>query len=389
MRLTWLSNAPWAPTGYGNQTRIFTKRIKDLGHEVAIIAFYGIEGGSLTVNGIPVFPRGFHPYGMDVARAHSMSFKADAMISLIDAWVCDPKSIIPVKWIPWFPIDSDPLSPFISDKVGQAYKRLVFSKHACRMMDAIGMDYDYIPHGVETGTFAPLDQKQAREELRVRGGLAISDDCFLVGMVAANKGTPSRKAFDSHIAGFAEFARKHTDAVLYLHTQKSEHGENSGVNLPELCRYHGLEIGKNVLFPNEYQTLLGWPDGYMQAAYSAMDVKLMATMGEGFGIPIVEAQSCGTPVIVGDWTANSELCFSGWKIPVTKSVPMWTTLGTNQYHVHPGAVADALQQAYNKRGNKIYRQRAREGALQYDADKVTAEYWKPYLEKLEAQISNE
>lgn len=388
MKITWLSNAPWAATGYGNQTKIFVPRIKALGYDVAIIAFYGLEGSTLTINGIPVYPRAYHPYGMDVARAHSMSFGADYMFSLIDAWVCDPKSISPIRWIPWFPIDSDPVAPVIVDKVRQAHKRLVFSRHACRMMDAAGLDYDYIPHGIETNALAPMDGNEAREALRTKGGLLISDDAFLVGMVAANKGNPSRKAFDSQIAGFAEFSRKHSDAVLYIHSQKSEHGENGGVNLPELCAYYGLQIGKNVLFPNEYQTLIGWPDGYMQAAYSAMDVKLMATMGEGFGIPIVEAQACGTPVIVGDWTANSELCFSGWKIPQSKAVPMWTALATNQYHVQPGAVADALQQAYNKRGNKIYRERARAGALQYDADKITAEYWKPYLEKL-AQACHE
>ena len=27
MRIAWLSNAPWAPTGYGNQTKVFTPRI--------------------------------------------------------------------------------------------------------------------------------------------------------------------------------------------------------------------------------------------------------------------------------------------------------------------------------------------------------------------------
>ena len=109
-------------------------------------------------------------------------------------------------------------------------------------------------------------------------------------------------------------------------------------------------------------------------------------MGEGFGIPTVEAQACGCPVIVGDWTASGELCFSGWKIPKSESVPMWTALGTYQYHVKPEAVADRLEQAFTVRGNQEYRNRARKGAMQYDADKVTQKYWKPYLEKLEAEL---
>jgi glycosyltransferase involved in cell wall biosynthesis len=205
-------------------------------------------------------------------------------------------------------------------------------------------------------------------------------------MVAANKGNPSRKAFDSQFAGFAQFAKAHPDAVLYCHSAKAEHGENCGVNLPELAAYHGLIDGTNILFPDAYRNIIGFDDAYMRAVYSAADVTLMATMGEGFGIPIVEAQACGSPVIVGDWTANAELCFSGWKIDKPKAVPMWTALGTYQYHVMPGAVSDALEKAHTMRGNQDYRNRARKGALQYDADKVTEKYWKPYLEKLEAEL---
>jgi glycosyltransferase involved in cell wall biosynthesis len=109
-------------------------------------------------------------------------------------------------------------------------------------------------------------------------------------------------------------------------------------------------------------------------------------MGEGFGIPTVEAQSCGCPVIGGDWTATGELVFSGWKIPKSETVPMWTALGTNQYHVKPGAVADALELAYDMRGNQNYRQRARAGALAYDADKIAEKYWRPYLDKLAQEL---
>lgn len=37
-------------------------------------------------------------------------------------------------------------------------------------------------------------------------------------------------------------------------------------------------------------------------------------LGEGFGIPIIEAQAAGCPVIVTDCTAMTELCLSGWLI---------------------------------------------------------------------------
>jgi glycosyltransferase involved in cell wall biosynthesis len=386
MRITWLSNAPWASTGYGNQTRVIVPRLRDLGHDMAIIAFYGLEGGIINWDGIKIFPRSYHPYGQDIARAHSQAFGADIHISLIDVWVCQPEFIKPVRWIPWFPVDSEPVAPVIVGTAARAWKRLVFAKHACKMMDEAGLDYDYIPLCVETKSFYQTDRNEARQFLR-SNGINISDDAYMVGIVAANKGNPSRKAFDNQIAGFAQFAKKRKDAVLYIHSCKSEHGENQGVNLVELCLYYGLEIGKNVFFPDQYRYILGFPDDYMRAAYSAMDVKLMATMGEGFGIPIVEAQACGTPVIVGDWTANTELCFSGWKIPKAETVPMWNGLGTNQYHVRPEAVCDTLQMAYNRRGNQHMRERARAGALAYDADTVVKEFWQPYLQRISDEIA--
>jgi len=127
-------------------------------------------------------------------------------------------------------------------------------------------------------------------------------------------------------------------------------------------------------------------DGQMATIYSALDVHLLASSGEGFGIPIIEAQACGCPVIVGDWTSMPELCFSGWKIPKSESHPLYTPLGSYQYYPRVGAIVDALEAAYRMKGNDDYRKRARDGALAYDADKVTEKYWKPALEKIAARI---
>jgi len=70
-------------TGYGNQTRLFAPRLKALGHEVAISAFYGLEGGVLNLGGILVLPRGRTPYGQDIAAEHAINFQADILITLI------------------------------------------------------------------------------------------------------------------------------------------------------------------------------------------------------------------------------------------------------------------------------------------------------------------
>jgi len=82
----------------------------------------------------------------------------------------------------------------------------------------------------------------------------------------------------------------------------------------------------------------------------------------------------------------SELCFGGWKVPKDESQKWWTPLAAYQFAPHTGAILDALESAYQAKGNQDYRKAARKGALAYDADKVTYKYWKPVLEKIEENV---
>ena len=44
-KLLWHSNAPWAPTGYGQQTGLFAPRLAEK-YDMAISSFYGLEGSA-------------------------------------------------------------------------------------------------------------------------------------------------------------------------------------------------------------------------------------------------------------------------------------------------------------------------------------------------------
>lgn len=384
MKILWSSNAPYAASGYGVQTKLFVPRIRALGHETAISAFWGLEGGLLNMDGIPIYPKGMMPYGQDTMAAHSAHFGADICISLIDAWVINPDMFQgKLKWVPYYPIDHDPLPPAVGRQVARAYKRIVFSRFGERMTNQAGLDCYYVPHGVETNVYKPIERKRAHEISR------FPDDRFIVGMVAANKGQPSRKAFSENIAAFALLHKRHPDAWLYLHTTKGLNGEYGGQNLPEFLSYLGLQEGRDYGFCDPYLNLLGYPPEYMTAVYNDMDVHLLASMGEGFGVPILEAQACGCPVITGDWTAMSELTFSGWMVGRHEASPWWTPQGAFQFKPDVGAIYDRLEMAYQAKGNQELRDKARAGALAYDADLVTEQYWKPVLAEIEDSIFGE
>jgi glycosyltransferase involved in cell wall biosynthesis len=184
------------------------------------------------------------------------------------------------------------------------------------------------------------------------------------------------------ISAFTLFKQKHKNAVYLLHTHDGQ-GMDGVVHFRELCMQNGLEIGRDVIFTDPYFSFCGAPVEFMRDLYSSMDVFLLVSMGEGFGIPIVEAQACGVPVIVGDWTVMSELCFSGHKIDVNDATPFYTPQAAYMYMPKVEAIERKLSLEYMKPSSK---EKAREGALQYDADLVYSQYWHPVLADIEKSL---
>lgn len=377
MKINWFSNSFWAATGYGNQTKVFVPRLQRLGHEMSISAFYGLQGGVIRYNGIPVYPVCKHPYGQDVMTAHAVHAGAEMIISLLDIWVVQPQ-FLQLPWFPWFPIDHDPIPNKVLEIARQATKGIVMSKFGYEKAREAGLDVFYIPHGIDTNTFKQIDRREARTRLN------LPQDIFIVGMVAANKGNPSRKAFFEQLMAFARFKEKHSDAFLFLHTEDGTRG-GEVVNLIQLCQRLGFQPGRDVLFCDQYQYALGFPDEYMRDIYNAFDVLMNVSLGEGFGIPIVEAQACGCPVIVGDWTSMGELTFSGWKIPKGDAQAEYHDyFDAYQWRVNVGAVAERLERAYRVKDDPAIRAKARKGAVAYDADRIVEQFWTPVLAEIEA-----
>jgi hypothetical protein len=238
--------------------------------------------------------------------------------------------------------------------------------------------WDYVPHGVDTEVFKSISRDDARSRFSKQIGVDLTGK-FLVAANSANKGVPGRKGFFEMFSAFAAFAANHPDALLYLHTDK--YGA-WGENLPTVLSMFGETLKDRVLFADPYYYIAGMLNqNYLNDVYNAADVFLTTSHGEGFGIPIVEAQASGCPVIVTDFSAMSELCFSGWKVP---GFPFMHAPGATQRIPAVPMVLQALEQAYEKRGDQGMREAARAGALQYDHKVVFEKYMIPALEKMDA-----
>jgi glycosyltransferase involved in cell wall biosynthesis len=252
------------------------------------------------------------------------------------------------------------------------YAPIIFSKFAEAQLRDAGVECEYVPHGVETGVF------QRKPMAEARAAIGLPGDRFIVGMVAANRGIPSRKAFPECIRAFSEFHTKHPEAYLYLHADQAPPG---GINLPELCDIYGLR--GSVSFVDGYTNHLGLDDGFMVNVFNSMDVLLSPSYGEGFGVPILEAQACGTPVIVGDWTAMPELCRYGWKIDREDATPYYNFEASYQFMPKVGAIVEALEAAFAAGKQHESSVDAEAWArTNYDADVVTRDYWGPALERI-------
>ena len=362
-------------------------RLQALGHDLAYFAFYGLQNGVLNISGVPIYPMGTQPWGQDVVSAHMAHFKADLLISLLDVWVLEGYGAKAKEggwlWCPWTPVDCEPVPPLVLKRLEGAHTVIPYARHGETEFRKAGvLNTRYIPHGVVTDTFKPMDQHDCRKEL------GLPQNVFIIGMVAANKGFPARKCFAEQLTAFAEFKKKVPDAVFYLHTIRGQ--EHGGINFAELLWRLGLTEGKDVIFSDQYTYILGWPEERMAQLYNCFDVLSLASMGEGFGIPLIEAQACGIPVVSCDNTAMTELTFAGVCIPKARQYPWWTPLASWQMIPQIGAILDAYVDLYEQITRTPGRRQelaqvARAGAMQYDWDRVVADFWKPFLDGLQAE----
>jgi glycosyltransferase involved in cell wall biosynthesis len=375
------SNSPGMPTGYGNQAKLLLERMVRAGLEVAALSNYGLEGtrSTLPIGGkqIPHYPKGLDLYSRDAIPAHVTHFKQQhpelkhMLFTLYDVWIYNSLEYQD-EIVSWVPIDHITAPPAVLDFLKRPnVTPVTMAPHGQRMLEQHDIESVYIPHGIDTKTYYP---DLMYKGVHMRDYMQVPEGGFLVGMVAANKanGQIHRKAYAENLLAFAMHLKKYPDSYLYIHTEPTK--AMGGFDLAVLLKMAGIPK-HNVLIPNLYDYRMGLDEEYMRAAYSSFDVLLSTSYGEGFGIPTVEAQACGTRVITSNFAASADLASEdSWKID---GQPFWDESQASFFSIPSlNRTILALEEAYHNRGSS---QTAVEFAKQFDVDHVWQWRWMPFL----------
>jgi len=378
------SNSPGTPTGYGVQSMLLAERLKAAGYDIAALSNYGLEGSITTLETsagkIAHYPKGLTPYSGDALALWHSHFIAgrdipNALLTLYDAWVYEgAQDIDSLPIWSWTPVDHVAIPTRVLKWAKRPnVKTIAMSPFGQRLFEKAGIKSTYIPHAVDTKVYKPTDTIAG---YKAREFMGVDDDAFLVGFVGANKANASihRKAIAENLLAFSLYYKENPKAVLYIHSEPSR--AYGGFDIPNLLKAVGLPP-EAVVFADPTTLRTGYPADQMAGIYSALDVLLHASYGEGFGVPAIEAQACGTRVIGGNWTATPDLL--GEDSWLVDGQPFWDEAQTAFFMIPlVPSIVGALQQAAEARGDS---EPSVQFAKQFDADLVFKKYWKPFLKE--------
>jgi len=340
MKIQWVSDSVNIPTGYAQVTRNILYRLKMSGFDVEHIGFHFTPTqpipSSVPVNypiKFPIMPTGQNHweefYGnKGTVETHASAFKPDILAFLCDSfmikWILDEEfsKEFPQgrkkfdrlkehakKTLFYFPFDSRDVYDKAKDVIELFDIRVAMSRWGQEVLRKAGLESHYIPHGADTNIYRPLPQ-ETRDALRKQNGF---DGKFVIGCVAKNQ---TRKMLPNLMQAYKNLLDKYDDMILFIHCNPTD---PQGWNLVDYAKRIGLE--NKVMFglkANQY----GLHECQVNMVYNTMDIHVLPTTGEGFGLPIIESMAAGIPNIATDYTTSRELLDGhGELIRLSKEMP--------------------------------------------------------------------
>ena len=180
---------------------------------------------------------------------------------------------------------------------------------------------EVVAHGRCTHTYFP-DWDNFDEKKRTRFIWGWPQDAFVILIIASNSEESGRKAFDAQLQAFSKFKAIHPKAWLHIHAESVRaydiprlletfgelQGRSSNINFEDQrARTHGdAPCSGDRCSMTPSTSLNSISEESIAKMYRACDVLLASACSEGCGVPILEAQFCGCPVVTTRATAMWE-----------------------------------------------------------------------------------
>ena len=306
-RVLWFGDLV-TPSGFGRIGNEVTRRLVQRG--------YLLQGASLTYTGWPAPEIPFHVWplgGQDIWNGlvtAVASFQPDLLISCQDfpyhfqIWHGVRIDFSKIKWMWITPIDGTPVHPDWANIADYADGKMVISRFGVEAMRQQGKRVALCHPGIELSEFYPPTPEE-KSELRKKAGYIDAD--YIIGVVCMNQG---RKAISQMITAFHEFARDKPNARLYLDMDKIS---PAGWDIPALL--------KQMQWTEDEQKRIAYREDLfkkdfaafspLRNRYALMDLHMVISHREGFGLPLLESMACRVPAMALDWCSGPEICGDG------------------------------------------------------------------------------
>jgi glycosyltransferase involved in cell wall biosynthesis len=203
----------------------------------------------------------------------------------------------------WFPLHYEPIDlPTLNALVKIQNIISLCPSTRERVIKQLKRDTYVVPHIIDFRTELPPNETKEK----IRNDFNLKDK-YVILTIAGNYEQSGRKSLDTTLLAFDKFQETHPEALLWLHVPALNHAKIYNVQtmiaslgIPE----HSVKITETTL-----------DETTLQKVYMCADVYLCGSCSEGFGIPQMEAQYSGLPVVTTKFGAMDDYCWHGISVP--------------------------------------------------------------------------